>query len=179
MRRDMVTTRSERSMQRPPETSPPESLDPQRVPDEASSRPSQSAGSSAASFGLSPTCKPRSIASSKSTINSRSSSPWTADPDKIIAADRRGHQMLNFNRLASARRWRSLHVTAGSPMKRCASNTHMGRRVTKRSACGILRAQTLIGRSEQATPPSPKAVKNSRLVHGATHPKKTTKDCLV
>jgi hypothetical protein len=38
----------------------------------ASSRPSQSAGSSAASFGRSPTCKPRSTDSSKSTINNRS-----------------------------------------------------------------------------------------------------------
>ena len=48
---------------------------PGSTPSRASSRPSQSAGSSAASFGLSPTCKPRSTASSKSTISNRSPSP--------------------------------------------------------------------------------------------------------
>src|SRR6202167_2276527 len=41
----------------------------------ASSRPSRNAGSSAASFDLSPTCKPRSTASSNSTIRNRSPSP--------------------------------------------------------------------------------------------------------
>src|SRR5580704_1588404 len=40
----------------------------------ASSRPSQSAGSSAASFALSPTCKPQSTASSKSTTTTQSPS---------------------------------------------------------------------------------------------------------
>ena len=40
-----------------------------------SSRPSQSAGSSGASFGPSPTCKPQSTAFSKSTISNRSPSP--------------------------------------------------------------------------------------------------------
>ena len=42
---------------------------------EGCSQPSQSAGSSAASFAPSPTCKPRSTASSKSTISNRRPSP--------------------------------------------------------------------------------------------------------
>jgi transposase len=45
------------------------------TPSRASSQPSQSEGSSAASFAPSPTCKPRSTASSKSTISYRRPSP--------------------------------------------------------------------------------------------------------
>ena len=48
---------------------------PGSTPSRASSQPSQSAGSSAASFAPSPTCKPRSTASSKSTISNRRPSP--------------------------------------------------------------------------------------------------------
>ena len=48
---------------------------PGSTPSRASSQPSQSAGSSAASFAPSPTCKPPSTASSKSTISNRRPSP--------------------------------------------------------------------------------------------------------
>jgi hypothetical protein len=82
---------------------------------------------SAASFGLSPTCKPQSTASSKPLprrAQSNHSKPftWTADPDKIIAAVRRGHQVLDsikardFAAHLQAKRSTALHF--GSPHSR-------------------------------------------------------------
>jgi hypothetical protein len=64
----------------------------------ASPRPSQSARSSAVSVALSPICTPPINRFSADHTEHSRPFEWIADPDKIIAAVRRGHQVLASSR---------------------------------------------------------------------------------